>query len=77
MMVNVASDLGDQKLDDDDDGYDDLDVLDDLGDNSIWPCSQFPHRLFELTSSKLFTEKLSNVNPILILIISQHNECWS
>ena len=43
MMVNVASDLGDQKLDDDDDGYDDLDDVDDLGDNSIWPCSQFPH----------------------------------
>ena len=42
MMVNEASDLGDQKLDDGD-GYDDLDVLDDLGDNSIWPCSQFPH----------------------------------
>ena len=42
-MVNEASDLGDQNLDDDDDRYDDLDVLDDLGDNSIWPCSQFPH----------------------------------
>ena len=42
MMVNEASDLGDQKLDDDD-GYDDFDDLDDLGDNSIWPCSQFPH----------------------------------